>query len=156
MRVQARVLWTVAAASAIMTMVLVGQPGVVTAAEKEKPAKQRKAAKADRSGTAKVESTKASAAAAAAKSKTCFGEAPKIQQVKPDEGKPGTAVTITGQNFGAVGCLTGVSFGPGQAAKFTHANDSTVTATVPAGKKGMLLLTVTTASGEDSKPFLVK
>jgi hypothetical protein len=31
-----------------------------------------------------------------------------------------------------------------------------VTATVPTAKKGLRLLTITTASGQDSKPFLVK
>ena len=32
-----------------------------------------------------------------------------------------------------------------------------ITATVPpAGRKGLAIVTVTTASGEDSKPFLIK
>ena len=78
------------------------------------------------------------------------------QTVKPDEGKTGDKVTITGTNFGATGCLSSVSFGPGSPATFVHVNESTVTATVPSGKKGIRLLTVTTASGEDSKPFFVK
>jgi hypothetical protein len=83
--------------------------------------------------------------------------APKIEKVKPDEGKAGDKVTIAGSSFGAKGCLTAVSFGPGNPAKFEHVNETTVTATVPAvKKKGIHLLTVTTASGEDSKAFLVK
>jgi len=36
-------------------------------------------------------------------------------------------------------------------------NETTITTTVPAGgRKGLAMLTVTTASGEDSKAFLVK
>jgi hypothetical protein len=91
-----------------------------------------------------------------AKSGTCTGEAPKIQQIKPDMGKPGTKITIIGRNFGAKGCLTSVSFGPGNLAKFAQEDEGKVVATVPSGSRGMELLTITTASGEDSKVFLVK
>ncbi len=115
------------------------------------------AATVDKSGTARVSSTKASGAATVAKEKACFGEAPKIAKLSPDEGKPGTKVTVSGKNFGAPGCLTAVSVGPGNAAKFEHVNEATVTLTVPDGsKKGIELVTVTSASGGDSKPFLVK
>ena len=66
------------------------------------------------------------------------------------------SVTITGTNFGEVVCLRGVSFGPGHPAQFQQTDDS-ITTTVPSGgKKGLVLLTVTTASGENSKPFLIK
>jgi hypothetical protein len=36
-------------------------------------------------------------------------------------------------------------------------DETTITATVPkGGRKGLTIVTVTTASGEDSKPFLTK
>ena len=90
------------------------------------------------------------------KSIGCFGEAPKLDKVTPDEGKAGDKVTITGSSFGTTACLRGVSFGPGHPAQFHQTNDS-ITTTVPSGgKKGLVLLSVTTASGENSKPFLVK
>jgi len=148
------VAWT-----AIVLLACVVPGGAVAAESKEKgpAAKQAAPAQVDKSGTAHVSSTKASGAAAVAKTKACFGDAPKIERVAPDEGKAGETVTITGKNFGAAGCLASVSFGPGNAATFKHENESTVTVTVPeSGKKGIRLLTVTTASGEDSKPFLVK
>jgi IPT/TIG domain len=90
------------------------------------------------------------------KSTACFGEAPQLDKVTPDEGKAGDKVTITGSSFGTAACLRGVSFGPGHPAQFQQTNNS-ITTTVPSGgKKGLVLLTVTTASGENSKPFLVK
>ena len=92
----------------------------------------------------------------AGKTQGCFGEAPKLDKVTPDEGKAGDKVTITGSSFGTAACLRGVSFGPGQPAQF-HQTDDSITTTVPSGgKKGLVLLSVTTASGENSKPFLVK
>ena len=92
----------------------------------------------------------------AGKSIGCFGEAPNLVKVTPDEGKAGDKVTITGSSFGTAACLRGVSFGPGHPAQFHQTNDS-ITTTVPSGgKKGLVLLSVTTASGENSKPFLIK
>ncbi len=92
----------------------------------------------------------------AGKTQGCFGEAPKLDKVTPDEGKAGDKVTITGSSFGTAACLRGVSFGPGHPAQF-HQTDDSITTTVPSGgKKGLVLLSVTTASGENSKPFLVK
>ena len=92
----------------------------------------------------------------AGKAPSCFGEAPKLDKLTPDEGKAGDKVTITGTNLGAPVCLRGVSFGPGHPAQFQQTNDR-ITTTVPSGgKKGLVLLSVTTASGENSKPFLVK
>lgn len=100
---------------------------------------------------------KAQPAAAAAKTQACFGMAPQIEKLVPDEGQPGAKVTITGTEFGSPECLRGVSFGPGQSATFFMGNESTIVATVPTnGRKGLVILTVTTASGEDSKPFLIK
>lgn len=148
------------------TMVLIGvialvlaasNPGQALAAEKEKPAKKPKAAPEAKAAKPKADQPKFKTAETAAKSKACFGEAPKIEKVTPDEGKAGDKVTITGKKFGTVDCLRGVSFGPGHAATFTMKNDTTITATVPSGgRKGLAMLTVTTASGEDSKAFLVK
>ena len=92
----------------------------------------------------------------AGKSTACFGEAPTLDKVTPDEGKAGDKVVITGSNFGQAACMRGISFGPGHPAQFQQTNNS-ITTTVPSGvKKGLVLLTVTTASGENSKAFLMK
>ncbi|MGH7230640.1 MAG: IPT/TIG domain-containing protein [Nitrospiraceae bacterium] len=129
---------------------------------KEKPAEKGKPAKKEKGQPAKKSritegATKASGAGIVAKSTACFGQAPKIEKVSPDEVKAGDKVTITGQDFGAAGCLSSVSFGPGNQAKFQQKNETTVTATVPSTKKkGLVILTLTTASGEDSKPVLIK
>ena len=87
----------------------------------------------------------------------CFGIAPQIEELVPDEGEPGAQVTIKGVEFGSPDCLRGVSFGPGSPSTFTMKDESTILTTVPAdGRKGLVMITVTTASGEDSKVFLVK
>jgi hypothetical protein len=99
---------------------------------------------------------KFSTAEIAGKAPSCFGEAPTLNNLSPDQGKAGEKVTITGANFGAAACLRGVSFGPGHPAQFRQTNDSIVTTVPSGGKKGLVLLTVTTASGESSKSFLVK
>lgn len=99
---------------------------------------------------------KFSTAEIAGKAPSCFGEAPTLNKLSPDQGKAGDKVTITGTNFGAAACMRGVSFGPGHSAQFRQTNDSIATTVPSGGKKGLVLLTVTTASGESSKPFLVK
>ena len=125
------------------------------------PVKQEKKAKKPaqlRTGALAPKATgpKFASAETAGKAPSCFGEAPKLDKLTPDEGKAGNRVTITGSNFGAGACLRGVSFGPGHPAQFQQTNNS-ITTTVPSGgKKGLVLLTITTASGENSKPFLVK
>ena len=105
-----------------------------------------------------IQSTKAKAAESSrmTQGKNCATQGPKVKKVSPDEGKTGEKVTITGERFGAPGCVAMVSFGPGSPAKFTHVDDKTLTAVVPDGKNGLELLTVTGAVGEDSKPFLRK
>ncbi len=136
-----------------------GSFGVGWAAEQDKQTKKPKAAPATKSAApkAKAEKPKFHSAETAAKAQACFGDAPKIEKVTPDEGKAGVKVTITGKNFGTPDCLRSVSFGPGHAATFQQVNESQLTATVPTGgRKGIAILTVTTASGEDSKPFLMK
>lgn len=133
---------------AVALLALASPSTPAAAADQPKPAKKEKAAKG----------AKAQAGGdLAATGQACFGDTPRIEKVKPDVVKAGDKVTITGVNFGAKGCLRSVSFGPGNPAKFTHVSDTSVTAVVPAvKKKGMALLSVTTASGEASKPVLVK
>jgi len=117
----------------------------------KKPAQVRTSALAP-----KATAPKFASAETAGNAPSCFGEAPKLDKLTPDEGKAGDRVIITGTNFGEAACLRGISFGPGHPAQFQQTNDS-ITTTVPrGGKKGLVLLTVTTASGENSKPFLMK
>ena len=100
---------------------------------------------------------KYNSAETAAQGQACFGEAPKIESVMPDEGKAGDKVTISGRNFGPAECLRSLSFGPGYPATFKLDSPTQIIAAVPSGKrKGLAMLTVTTASGEDSKVFVVK
>lgn len=168
----------------VMGLILLGGVPYVTAAEEAKkpaeqaappaaskaPAAKKKAPekKAEaKGGGQKAKSTAATApkgpapkyasAETADKSQACFGEAPKIESVKPDEGKAGDKVTISGSNFSPAECLRSLSFGPGHLATFKLEGDSKITATVPSGsRKGLAMMTVTTASGEDSKVFVVK
>ena len=129
--------------------------------KQEKKAKQAKKAKQPAQTHAsapapKVTAPKFATAETAGKADSCFGEAPTLDKLTPDEGKAGDRVIVTGTNFGEAACLRGVSFGPGHPAQFQQTIDS-ITTTVPSGgKKGLVLLTVTTASGENSRPFLVK
>jgi hypothetical protein len=136
------------------------KPRSLSAADKEKSATKPKAipeAKTPKPKASKTDKPKFQTAEKAGAAKACFGEAPRIAKLAPDEGKAGDKVTITGTNFGSADCLRGVSFGPGHAATFKLKNETTITATVPpAGRKGLAIVTVTTASGEDSKPFLMK
>ncbi|MER3423030.1 MAG: hypothetical protein C4293_07125 [Nitrospiraceae bacterium] len=103
-----------------------------------------------------MESTTTPDSAAVDRTQVCFGQSPKIEKITPDEAKAGEKVTIIGMDFGTPGCLFSISFGPGNPAKFEYKSESEVVATVPSGKKGLTILTLTTASGEDSKPFFVK
>ncbi len=138
----------------------VGQVGLAAAADepkKEAPKKEAPPAASKQPGGG-IQSNKAQAANSPrlTKGRTCAGDPPKIKKVSPDEGKTGDKVTITGSNFGEPGCISMVSFGPGSPAKFTHVDDTTITVTVPEGKKGMEFLTVTGATSQDTKPFLRK
>ncbi|NWF74733.1 MAG: hypothetical protein HXY51_17085 [Nitrospirae bacterium] len=122
----------------------------------KKPAKAPTTAPASKATSPKVTAPKFESAETAGKAPSCFGEAPILDKVTPDEGKAGDRVTITGINLGQAACLQGVSFGPGHPAQFQQTNNG-ITTTVPSGgKKGLVLLTVTTASGENSKAFLIK
>ena len=122
----------------------------------KKPAKVRTSAPTPKTTALKATAPKFTTAETAGKAPSCFGEAPKLDKLTPDEGKAGDRVTITGTNFGEAACLRGVSFGPGHPAQFQQTNDSISTTVPKGGKKGLVLLTVTTASGENSRPFLVK
>lgn len=153
--------------STVMGFMLLGGVIPVTAAEDtKKPTEQaapaakkapEKKAAAKSGGQKATPAPKYASAETAAKAPACFGEAPKIQSVLPDEAKAGEKVTISGRGFGPAACLRSLSFGPGYPAAFTFVSDTKITATVPTGRrKGMAMMTVTTASGEDSKAFLVK
>ena len=127
----------------------------------EEPVKQGKNAKKLNQAPKKQPAQKRSAPTIASgktagEAVSCFGVAPMLDKVTPDEGKAGDRVTITGTNFGQAVCMRGISFGPGNPAQFQQ-TDNSITTTVPRGvKKGLVLLTVTTASGESSKAFLMK
>lgn len=142
----------------IVTLVLsTGSPERLFAADQNKTAKKQKAAPEAKVTKPKAQNPKFQTAETVGKATACFGDAPKIEKLTPDEGKAGDTVTIKGTQFGSHDCLRGVSFGPGHAAKFSAQNETTITATVPTGgRKGLAIVTVTTASGEDSKPFLIK
>ena len=143
----------------ILALSLAGITPVVSPAAE--PVKQEKKASKPAQGrtsapTPQAPAKKFATAEIAGKAPSCFGEAPILDKLTPDQGKAGEKVTITGANFGTAACLRGVSFGPGHPAQFRQTNDS-ITTTVPSGgKKGLVLLTVTTASGENSRPFLLK
>lgn len=149
---------TVLALIGIATLVLsTGSPERLFAADQDKAAKKPKAAPEAKAAKPKAQKPKFQTAETVAKATACFGDAPQIEKLTPDEGKPGDKVTIKGTQFGSPDCLRGVSFGPGHAAQFAVQNETTITATVPTGgRKGLAIVTVTTASGEDSKPFLIK
>lgn len=124
-------------------------------AKQEKKTKQR--AKVGKNAPpSKVTTPKFASAETAGKAPSCFGEAPRLDALTPDEGKAGDKVVIIGTNFGEAACFRGVSFGPGHPAQFQQTNDRITTVVPRGGKKGLVLLSVTTASGEHSKPFLIK
>lgn len=157
--------------SMVTGLVLLGGVAPVGAADAQKPAGQapstekktsekksvKKGESRNTTPAAKSPAPKYASAETAAKAQACFGEAPDIESIQPDEGQAGDKVTITGRNFGPAECLRSLSFGPGNSATFKLDSPTHITATVPAGKrKGMAIMTVTTASGEDSKGFLLK
>jgi hypothetical protein len=139
----------------IAMLAFVGQVGVAGAADEFKKDKNLvKTADPVGQPGGGIQSTKASGADKVAKSRSCSGMTPKIKKVTPDQGTTGDKITISGENFGQPGCISGVSFGPGSPAKFTQRDDVMVSVTVPEGKRGLEMLTLTGFTGEDSKPFL--
>lgn len=139
----------------VATFLAASSPVGIWAAE---PVKQKKKAAQIQTSTQtpKAGAPTFTSAETAGKAPSCFGEAPMLDKLSPNEGKAGDRVTITGTSFGEAACLRGVSFGPGHPAQFQHTNNSITTIVPLNGKKGLVLLTVTTASGEGSKTFLVK
>lgn len=134
-----------------------GQPPASAKKAPEKKSAPKAGKQKTRPANAKDPAPRYTSAETAAHAQPCYGEAPKIQSVIPDEGKAGEKVTISGKGFGPAACLRSVSFGPGYPAAFTFVSDTQITATVPSGRRsGMAMMTITTASGEDSKGFLVK
>jgi hypothetical protein len=70
---------------------------------------------------------------------------PTVTAVSPPAGPSGTSVTITGTNLSGA---TAVNFGPGNPAKFSVSNPTTITATAPAASStGPIDVTVTTPGG---------
>ncbi|MEK6633587.1 MAG: IPT/TIG domain-containing protein [Nitrospirota bacterium] len=133
--------------------------GLSHSAEPEKSTAKPKPSDATKPAakTVTATQTKFQSAETAEKAPTCFGMAPSIDKISPDEGKAGDKVTITGTSFGNSDCLRSISFGPGHAATFKVESDGKISTTVPSGgRRGLAMLTVTTASGETSKTFLVK
>ena len=61
---------------------------------------------------------------------------PAVSGIAPSAGNPGNTVTITGTNFMNGGNVTGVTFTNNVTASFTVVNNTTITATVPAGAIG--------------------
>ena len=61
---------------------------------------------------------------------------PAVTNINPLAGNPGATVTITGINFMNGGNVTGVKFANNVGATFNVVNDTTLTATVPAGAVG--------------------
>ncbi len=77
---------------------------------------------------------------------TYAAPAPTVTSVSPSSGSTagGGSVTLTGTNLTGA---TAVSFGGTSATGFTVVNDTTVTATAPAGAAGTVDVTVTTSGG---------
>src|SRR5205085_3664260 len=61
---------------------------------------------------------------------------PAVSGLSPIAGNPGSSVTITGINFTNGGNVTGVKFANNVPASFNVVNNTTITATVPAGAVG--------------------
>ncbi len=81
---------------------------------------------------------------------------PKIAKVAPDPVKPGDKVTIQGKNFGTRECFQGVSFGTMKADQFKYISETTLEATVPKVKPGLVQVNIQTAAGASQYVLLVK
>jgi hypothetical protein len=153
-----RMIGTVRILGILAAFAFVSQVGLAVAAEESKKDKKAKSEPTAMQPGGGIQSNKAKASESPrlTKGRSCSGATPMIKKITPDQGKTGDKVIIAGENFGEPGCVSMVSFGPGTAAKFTQLDDRMITVTVPEGKKGIELLTVTGFTGEDSKPFLRK
>src|SRR3989442_15321028 len=121
-----------AAIGLLAALAFAGHIGLAVAAENSKKDKKSQPTQAMTQPGGGIQSTKAKAAESPSmkKGQNCATQGPKVKKVMPDEGKTGDKVTITGERFGAPGCVTMVSFGPGSPAKFIHVDDKTLTAVV--------------------------
>jgi hypothetical protein len=148
---------TVAIGVVAICLAAISPTGTWAAEPAKQEKKEKKPAKVGkRTPSSNTTAPKFASAETAGTAPSCFGEAPRLDKLTPDEGKAGDKVVITGTNFGEAACFRGVSFGPGHPAKFQQTNDRITTVVPGGGKKGLVLLSVTTASGENSKPLLIK
>ena len=81
---------------------------------------------------------------------TVLGPSPVINGLDPLSGKPGTVVTIKGNNFGVTQDSSFVSFGGTQAAINSWSNTQ-IKAVAPAGLSGTVAVTVKTSSGTSNE-----
>jgi len=81
---------------------------------------------------------------------------PKIAKVAPDPVQPGQKVTIKGTNFGTKQCFLGVSFGTTKAASYRYLNETTLEATVPDLKPGLIPVSILTGGGTSQYVVLIK
>ncbi|MGH7256479.1 MAG: IPT/TIG domain-containing protein [Nitrospirales bacterium] len=81
---------------------------------------------------------------------------PKISAVKPDSVKPGQKIVITGTNFGTEKCFRGVSFGPQKITSYKFVNGTTLEATVPNIKSGLVKVGIQTEGGTSDYVLLVE
>ncbi len=78
--------------SAVGFLLAAGDPGLAPAADKDKSAKKPKAAPEAKAPKPKADKPKFQTAEKAGAAKACFGEAPRIVKLTPDEGKAGDKV----------------------------------------------------------------
>jgi hypothetical protein len=91
---------------------------------------------------------KVSSHAAVAAAPVCDLQAhPKITKVTPDTVKAGQRITIKGNKFGTKECFQNVSFGSVDIKEYKYVNDTTLEATVPSLKPGLVTVNVLTAGG---------
>lgn len=81
---------------------------------------------------------------------------PKITKVAPDSVKPGDKIVIKGENFGTKECFHNVSFGSVGAGQFKYLNKTTVEATVPNLKPGLMPVNILTGAGSSQFVILVQ
>lgn len=94
---------------------------------------------------------------AVAKAPTCdITTHPKIVKVTPDMVKPGERITIKGHKFGNKKCFSTVSFGSVGARDFKYVDDTTVEATVPQLKPGLVPVHVQTSGGSSQFVLLIQ
>jgi hypothetical protein len=100
---------------------------------------------------------KMSSHAAVAAAPACDLQAhPKITKVTPDTVKPGQRITIKGNKFGTKECFQNVSFGSVDIKEFKYVNETTLEATVPSLKPGLVPVNVLTAGGTSQFMVLVQ